>query len=227
MKLHWLLFDIDNTLLDFNGAIKNSFWKSFESYDLECNDEFFAIYKKINHKAWTDFERGLISAEKLQYRRWALLFEKIGVTHVDAKEFSINILNNLVTCSYAYDGVIEMLQKLRPHFKMSMVTNGLKEVQRARIEKLNMSHFFDSIIVSDDIGVSKPDARFFDYAYKSIDFAPDKSECMVIGDNPVSDIQGAIDFGFRTCWVRDHWSHHASVKPDFIVNSVVDILGHL
>ena len=227
MKLSWLLFDADNTLLDFTSASKASLWQSFQDFDVECNAEIYSIYKKINASVWAEFEKGKISAIELRKKRFADLFDVIGKSDLEPSEFSKAYLDNLVIKSEAYEGVVELLQSLQKKYRISLVTNGLKEVQRPRLSKLNLNQYFESIIVSDEIGSAKPDREFFEHTFLSIPNPPEKSEVMIIGDNPVSDIQGGIDFGIRTCLVTNGVKKGAEVQSDLVVEKANDLLGIL
>jgi len=227
MKLSWLLFDADNTLLDFTSASRASLWQSFEDFDLACNAEIYSIYKKINASVWSEFEKGQITAIELRKKRFADLFDVLGRTDLEPSEFSKTYLDNLVLKSEAYDGVIELLQALKSTYRISLVTNGLKEVQRPRLSRLGLNDFFESIIVSDEIGSAKPDREFFEYTFRSIPDPPDKSEVMIIGDNPISDIQGGKNFGIRTCLVTNGIENDTEVQSDLVVNKVNDLIDVL
>ncbi len=222
-RFKWLLFDFDNTLVDFSAASKQSLWLTFEEHERACNERIYKTYQKINHQIWTDFEHGKISAERLRAKRFEDLFAALNENEMDAAYFGERYLGNLVVASNAYDGVLDLLETLkRKGYMMSIVTNGLKEVQRPRLAKMNMTHFFDSIIVSDEIGVKKPESAFFDYAYQSIASPPDKSDILMIGDSLHSDIRGGRDFGLKTCWNSHGKTNDTAVIPDYIIS---DVLG--
>ena len=223
MKLSWLLFDLDNTLLDFAAASKASLWKSFEDSNVECSEDIYGTYKKINGKIWGEFERGEISARDLRTKRFFRLFQDMGDLNLNPSDFSKRYLENLVSESKAYNGVPKLLADLSKEYRISVVTNGLKEVQRARLDKLNLNQYFDSIIVSDEIGVAKPDFAFFEFAFHSLPNPPPKSEIMIIGDNPISDIQGGKDFGINTCLVTNGMKKNAQINSDLTIEKVGEL----
>jgi len=86
-----------------------------------------------------------------------------------------------------------------------------------------MEHIFESIIVSDEIGVAKPDIRFFEHSYGTISNPPPKEEVLVIGDNLKSDIQGGINFGVDTCWLSHNNPNNSAINPTFTVNNLQDL----
>jgi FMN phosphatase YigB (HAD superfamily) len=86
-----------------------------------------------------------------------------------------------------------------------------------------MIDLFDSIIVSDEIGVAKPDVQFFEHTYKTIPNPPDKSKIIVIGDNLMSDILGGQNFGVDTCWISHKKENRSNIIPPYSIDSVFDI----
>jgi len=222
-KYKWLLFDADNTFLDFASASKKSLFTTCSDYDLECGEDIYKTYKTENAKVWESFERKEITALELRSLRFAKFFSAINIDGIDPFEFNAQYLLNLIDVSEAYEGAIKFLEDLAPHYTMTVITNGLKEVQRPRLTKLQMNHIFDSIVVSDEIGVAKPDIKFFEYSYKTIPNPPQKSEVLVIGDNLKSDIVGGINFGVDTCWISHNKQNTSPIKPTFTIDKLFDL----
>ncbi len=224
MQIQRLLFDADNTLIDFSNASKAAFWQTFEDYGHTCTDDIHATYQPINHQVWTDFEQGKITAKRLRVKRFADLFEAIDLSPALPEDFSKRYLENLIIKSESYDGVKEMLDGLHSYYHMSIITNGLREVQRPRLRKLDMTHYFDSIIVSDEIGIAKPDERYFEIAFHSIDNPPPRENTLVIGDNLKSDILGGIRYGLKTCWLNASGkANDTDIKPDYEIQNILEL----
>jgi YjjG family noncanonical pyrimidine nucleotidase len=221
-KYEWLLFDVDNTLLDFSKASKESFFKSFEDYGMECSDELYKKYKVENTKVWVAFENKEIDTDTLKRIRFKGFFDLQGI-EIDPFEFNTAYVDNLVAVSEVYPGAVELIKKLSQKYKVSIITNGLKEAQRPRLAHVGMIDLFDSIIVSDEIGVAKPDVQFFEHTYKTIPNPPDKSKIIVIGDNLMSDILGGQNFGVDTCWISHKKENRSNIIPPYSIDSVFDI----
>ncbi|MBC6995990.1 YjjG family noncanonical pyrimidine nucleotidase [Neolewinella lacunae] len=196
----WLLFDADNTLWDFDAAEASALERTLRERDIDWSDEVLGEYREINHRAWADYERGLLPKEQLRTIRFERLLERYQLDH-PAEELSFNYRTYLSQSTHLLEGAYELLTTLRPHYRLGMVTNGLREVQRSRLLNTGLDHFFEFVAISDEIGVGKPQAAFFDYAYAQMD-GVDKSAVLVIGDNPVADVRGALDYGFHACWLR-------------------------
>jgi YjjG family noncanonical pyrimidine nucleotidase len=222
-KYKWLLLDADNTFLDFTSASKQSLFTTCIDYNLHCDENIYKTYKIENAKVWESFENNEITALELRSLRFEKFFSAINIDGIDPSEFNALFLQNLVEVSEAFEGAIEFLENLMSQYTMSVITNGLKEVQRPRISKLKMNHIFESIIVSDEIGVAKPDIKFFEHSYNSISNPPPKSEILVIGDNLKSDIQGGINFGVDTCWISHNQPNQSSIKPTHTIESLFEL----
>ena len=223
MKFTWLLFDADNTLLDFTKA-------SIDAFELVCKDFLidytpvtFQTYQTLNHGVWKEFEKQQITAVDLRTKRMSLFLNAIGKTNIDPDIFSDRYMEHVVTASEMYDGVEELLKGLQKDYTLSIVTNGLKEAQRPRLRKLNLMSYFDSVVVSDEIGTAKPAIEFFEYAYQSIPNPPPKAELLMIGDSLNSDIKGGNNFGIATCWLSRGKELTGDVRPDYIIEDVFEL----
>lgn len=84
-----------------------------------------------------------------------------------------------------------------------MVTNGLTKVQEKRICKSILADYFESIIISESVHISKPDPGIFDYALKEISYTG-KDRVLMIGDSLTSDMKGGNNAGLATCWYNPH-----------------------
>jgi len=222
-KYKWLLFDLDNTLLDFSSASKIALWKTFEDYDLTCNEEIYKIYKKENAKVWISFENKEIDTLTLRKIRFAGFFEVMGIKDIDPFVFNARYLEHIVLASETYDGVPQLIKDLKTDYQLGIITNGLKEVQRPRLQKVNMIDEFQSIVVSDEIGVAKPDVKFFEHTYTTLSDQPQKSEILVIGDNLMSDVLGGHRYEVDTCWISHGKENTTDVKPVHQINTVLEL----
>lgn len=200
-KYEWLLFDADNTLWDFSAAEASALERTLIKRDIEWSAEVLAEYKIINHRAWSDYEAGTLPKSQLRTIRFQRLLDLYRLDH-PAEALSFDYRTYLAESTHMMDGARGLLQTLCPHYRMGLVTNGLKEVQRPRLANTGIGEFFDFIVISDEIGAAKPHAAFFDHAYERME-AVDKTGVLMIGDNPNADIGGALAYGFDACWLRN------------------------
>lgn len=199
MKYPIILFDADDTLFDFKKASLHAFARTIEHFKIPKTDGLYSLYKAINKEVWESFERKEINAEELRPLRFERFLHDIHEER-DPVEMSQFYLEKLSQSDQLLDEARPLVEGLLSDgHRLALITNGLKEVQRPRIAKAKMGGYFEAIIVSDEIGVAKPDARFFEHAFGKIG-RPEKGQVVVVGDSLSSDIQGGNNFGVSTCW---------------------------
>lgn len=199
-RYDWLLFDADNTIWDFDAAEAHALERTLVERDIAWSTEVLSTYQLINRAAWDDYEKGRLPKEQLRDIRFQRLLDHYRHDH-PAEELSLSYRNYLAASHHLLDGALEVLERLGRTHRLGLVTNGLTEVQRPRLANTGIEPYFAFIAISDELGVAKPDAAFFDYAYEQMG-SPDRERVLVIGDNPNADVRGALDYGFDACWLR-------------------------
>jgi len=223
-KYEWLLFDNDNTLMDFHSASHSAFHGSMQEMGLSDHEIDYAEYNVHNHIVWSEFESGHIDAITLRPKRFQLYFDAVGHTTADPTEANAAYLNHLIKHPHMMNDAYNLLDMVKPHYKLGLITNGLKEVQRPRLRAANIYHYFDAIVVSDEIGHAKPQKGYFDHVVSQMDTA-DLDRAIVIGDSLNSDIKGALDYGLDCVWLNLHQKSAGPLRPTYEVNSVKEIMG--
>ncbi len=198
MRYTWLFFDADGTLFDYDKAEEKALSASFAEMGLPFREEYGPLYRQFNAQVWKDFEAGRTTAERLRVERFEQLLAAAGL-RADAEEFSRRYLPNLARGSDLMPGADEVLRALRPHYHFALITNGLKDVQRPRLERSGIAGLFEQVAISEELGVVKPDPAYFEAVFARIG-GLDKAQALVIGDGLTSDIQGAINYGLDACW---------------------------
>jgi HAD superfamily hydrolase (TIGR01549 family) len=102
-----------------------------------------------------------------------------------------------------YPGAKQVLERIAPVAALGLVTNGLSAVQRARIDRLELAQYFQAIVISAEVGTSKPGTEIFDLAFDQL-ANPPKESALMVGDSLSSDIQGGVNYGIATCWYNPH-----------------------
>lgn len=222
----WLLFDVDNTLFDFNLAEQKSLEATFLANQLPFAPEFLPIYKSINKRLWQAFEQGKMSANEINTVRFAQLLDQVGFS-ADAHQFSQIYASQLARCTDLLHGAQELLDTLASNYQMGLVTNGLKEIQRPRLRRSPLLSYFNPIIISGEVGVQKPDAGIFDLAFAGMN-KPDKSTVLMIGDSLSSDMQGGINYGMDTCWFNpENRPNQHDLPITYEIHHLADLLNIL
>jgi putative hydrolase of the HAD superfamily len=199
-KYRHLLFDLDHTLWDFHTNSADTLQELFDEFKLSNHfpdfDTFHSVYEEHNLKLWSKYRDGLITKKDLNFERFNYPLTTVGIDNPSiAVKFAEEYLRRSPLKKLLMPGAIEILEYLKPKYKMHIITNGFLEVQNRKLEVSGLSSFFDKIFISEIIGVQKPDSRFFEYVIKNLDVS--KKDCIVIGDSYEADILGAQNFGLH------------------------------
>ena len=198
MAYSWLFFDADDTLFDYPRAEGYALQTTFAALGLPTSPAMLADYQRFNLETWHELESGQISALELRTARFARLFAHQGL-QVDVDACSRLYLENLARSAFLIAGATELLAALTPHYCMGLITNGLPEVQRPRLAGSGLASYFQFVTISEEIGVAKPDPRFFATAMAQAG-SPNPRSVLVIGDSLSSDIRGGVQAGLDTLW---------------------------
>ena len=193
-----LLFDADRTLLDFDKSELVALQQVFEEYKIEFDEKLHCTYNKINHHLWDRHELGLISREKLIYKRFEDLFVQENLK-IDSVEFEDLYQFLLSEQAYLIDGAFELIKDLSEKYSIYVVTNGVRDTQMKRLVSTGISKYVKDIFISDEIGYQKPSKEYFDIVFSRIHNF-EKRRTIIIGDSLTSDIQGGNNAGVDTCW---------------------------
>lgn len=118
-----ILFDLDDTLLDFQKALEKSLVKTLIYYDIEPTESVFVMYKEISSKLYKDYEKGLISASDRRDMRYKLLFDKLNVDY-SPSEATDYYNKQLSIGHYFVDGAEEVLKQLYGKYRLYIASNG-------------------------------------------------------------------------------------------------------
>jgi putative hydrolase of the HAD superfamily len=219
MKYEVIIFDADETLFDFKKSEREAFKNTMLEFDIKYDESYhLKIYQEINTVIWKEFEQGFITQEKLKVERFKRLSDNLKVSF-DETNFAKSYMKYLADASFLYDDSIDLVESLNKYYKLSIVTNGLTSVQDSRIRKSIISKYFEDIVISEEILISKPSPKIFEHALKNIKHA-DKGKVLVVGDSLTSDIQGGINFGIDTCWYNPNKIiNETSIKPTYEISN--------
>ena len=194
----WLLFDLDNTLFDYDRAEREALKSTFAEIGRPVHAELHRQYRQINGELWQAFEQGGVTQDVIKVQRFARLLDAAGI-EADPAALSKRYLIHLSRGDFLIDEAEEVVRSLHGRYQMLLITNGLKEVQRPRIARSALAPYFDDIVISEEVGAAKPDGRIFDVAFEMMG-RPAKGEVLMIGDSLSSDIAGGRAYGIDTCW---------------------------
>ncbi len=220
-KYDIVLFDADETLLDFKRAEREALEATLLDFSIPSSEEIIEIYSKINLSFWKKLERGEIDKASLKTERFREFCETLGFSCNPVK-MAVAYIKNLSEQAYVFDGAEEICKSLSKTCRLYIVTNGIKSVQTKRFDKSGLKPYFKDCFISEDMGFEKPDRRYFEaVAAKIPDF--DASRTLIIGDSLTSDIAGGINFNIDTCWYNPKGLFGEGMT--YMVNSLSQIEG--
>lgn len=198
MQYDWILFDADETLFHFDAyrGIK----LMLERKGISLTDEAFHAYEQVNKPLWIAYQNGDITANELKCHRFASWAEQLNTTPMDLNRSYMQAMGDI--CSLL-PGAQNLVDALKGKVKMGIITNGFTDLQSLRLERTGLAPHFEQVIISEEVGIAKPDARIFAHALEQMG-NPDKKKVLMVGDNPQSDILGGLNIGIDTCWLNRH-----------------------
>ena len=221
-KYQTLLFDVDDTLLDFSAAEALALNLLFESQNISPTKEMEESYKKINQRLWSLFEEGKISRDEVINTRFSLLFKEMDQL-VDGVLLEKNYRGYLEEGHQLINGAFELVSALQNHYELYIVTNGVSKTQDRRLRDSGLHPLFKEIFVSEDTGFQKPMKGFFDHVFDRIpNFSPEQA--LIIGDSLSSDIKGGQLAGLDTGWFNPNAkSNNTGILPTYEIQDLNEL----
>lgn len=195
-----LLLDIDNTLLDFNAAEHKALLEMLQHFDFPTDNETQDTYIRINAEMWESLNKGKIRREKLLVERFNRFLKAIG-REGNPAEINKYYLNQLGTHADMIPGAEIFLRECAEVATLVAVSNGAEKVQINRLKMSGIGNFFDDVLISEHLGVEKPNPKIFQMALRKMGIE-NPAKVLVVGDSLSADIQGGINAGLDTCWVN-------------------------
>ncbi|MBO7240771.1 MAG: YjjG family noncanonical pyrimidine nucleotidase [Bacteroidaceae bacterium] len=225
-KYRNLFIDLDDTVYDFSAASRESFLETYEQLHYErffdSFEHYMSIYEPYNLELWRIYGEGKITKEELNRRRYSHPLEIVGVHDQQlADTFCREALGRIPTKGNLVPGAIELLEYLRPKYRMYILSNGFKELQSRKMQTAGIDKYFDAVILSEDIGVNKPDRRLYEHALDTTSSKPEES--LMIGDMFDTDIVGAANSGIDSIYFNPKGKTGHPFAPTYEVKKLLDI----
>lgn len=214
MKVRQLFFDLDRTLWDFETNSRFALQYLYD--DLKLGDtidhfmHFHHTYIRINADLWNQYGNGKLTKEELRDNRFKKTLEHHGIHDNDlAKKMSDGYIELSPQQTALFPGAIEMLDELKAEdYRLHIITNGFKEVQHIKLSKSGISDYFDMVLCSEEIGVTKPHREIFQEAQRITEC--NTEHAIMIGDDFKADIIGALNAG----WTAIHFDPEVKFKKE-------------
>lgn len=220
----YILFDADDTLLDFEKDEHDAFFALLKENGLPFDEKLYDIYTSHNLSLWKMYERGEIDKKYIMDHRFGDLVSD-GILSGNGSELNDRYCFHLSEGGAKMknaDSVCETL--IEKGYKLCIVTNGIKFIQDKRFKKAELSKYFQHFFISECIGYQKPKKEYFDFVFDKLGEA-DRSKYLIVGDSLSSDISGGKNAGIDTCWFNvKNVRNDTETVPDYTIYELNELL---
>lgn len=199
-KYTTILWDLDQTILDFDKSMDYALRASFKNLGLSITDEIVSRYAAINDSYWKRLELGEVTKEEVLLGRFRTLFEELKITQYQAEDIADYYQEKLGSVAFFLEDADKVIIRLKEAgYKQYILTNGVNRTQAHKIQISGLDQLMDGVFVSELIGYPKPMKEYYDVCFSHLK-GISRSECLIIGDSLTSDMRGANNAGVAACW---------------------------
>ena len=205
-----IFFDLDHTLWDFDKNAEetlNELYHSYKLSDLGLNSAtvFIETYTQNNHQLWADYHVGKITKEALRETRFKKTFLDLGLSpELIPLQFEDDYVNICPTKTNLFPHTHETLTYLQDKYQLHLISNGFKESTEYKVKNTLLTPYFKNVIISEVVGINKPDKAIFQYAVDKANATA--SQSLMIGDSIEADIRGALNFGMDAIYFNPNFT---------------------
>lgn len=223
MKYNIILFDADNTILDFDKAEFQALCRAFGEHGIQVDDRLVEIYRKNNVALWQQLEQGLVSKDYVLNNRFVNTAKELDLK-CDILTVSRKYEEYLHEGYYVIEGAIDVMQGLIDMgAKLYLVTNGVLTIQNARLKGSGVGKYFQKRFISEEVGYPKPHIEYFNHCFERIENF-DRAKTLIVGDSLTSDIKGGINAGIDSCWYNPkHEQNARGIVPTYEIDNLAKL----
>ena len=196
MRYKAVLFDVDDTLLDFQTGNRNAVNQLMDELGYFDPDRYDQ-YEAINLKCWQALEAGLLTQNQLKLARFVRFFDRYPVPG-DPRRAAERFVELLGQQSILLPHALETVARVAERLPVAIVTNGNTAIQRSRMALSPLKDHVTEVVISEEVGVSKPRPGIFEIALDRLGVKA--GEALMVGDGVNSDIRGANNAFIDACW---------------------------
>ena len=207
-----------------------AFERIYEKYNLKSlgissAHEFHEVYHPLNEQLWVLYRADKITKDELNRTRFLKPLEHYGIHDTDlADHLSEDYVYWSPRIVRLVPGTMELLEYLKPKYHLHLITNGFQEVQHTKLSGSGLEPYFETLTVSEEVGVKKPNPEIFHYALRKAGAKAEDS--LMIGDEMAVDIDGARAAGMDTLLFHPT-EDRVEGECTYEVRSLMEIIGLL
>ena len=183
-------------------------------------DEVGDTYREINRQLWVYLDRGEITRERLYVKRFERLFE-VYPFFESPEQVAPWFLDRLAQAHDPQEGAAHLLSRLKDAgVRVFTASNDIGEVMNGRVEMAGLSGYLTGRFAADDVGAMKPSRQYFDTVFCRSG-ETDLSRTLMVGDNPVTDVNGAVDYGMTGALFGARWQEQS--KATYVARTMREL----
>lgn len=222
-----VIFDLDNTLLNYSISERESMKRTVEEHEISQEeafiwDDFWGCFQRVNMQYWNDRNKaGHHILEVLEYSFRDTLSE-LKLDHSASQVLAGRYWDTFCHTCHFEEFAQDLLSTLHKNYKLAIISNGIGEAQRSRLAAGEIDHYFDELIISDEVGYWKPDREIFETALNQLNI--NHAEALFIGDSLLDDYNGSVNAGIDFCFYnRKGLSLDKGIRPAFTIESLQEV----
>ena len=212
---HNLLFDLDQTLLDFHASEYKALGIVLRKNGLPFDDDIYRDFKAINKALWLQLEKGAVTRTGLFTKRFRDIFRRCGADPDALDPLAVNddFIRTMSVNGVLMDGALDFVKRVKggiPDARIYIASNGATINAKGRIASTGLDRYIDRLFISEDMGVAKPAAAFFDICLEAV--GEPRESCIMVGDSLTSDMLGAQNASLTSVWFMPSGDVEKSMK---------------
>ena len=230
MSKNTLLFDLDNTLTDYDYTNKYAIKQIYKEIGRDMSDDDYKEFSRFENNYWSHFEHSNQSVDnhglsRIDYVRSNLYQEFFGYDLISL-EFALHLMyvyiNNLGVVNKVFEDVPDTIEYLYDKYDLYIASNGPEEAQIRKLKGVDLLKYFKGVVSSENALYSKPKKEFYDYIFSK--YGLDVYRCAFIGDSLKTDILGANNYNMYSIWYnRNHIVNDTNIRPDIEINNMQEL----
>jgi putative hydrolase of the HAD superfamily len=224
----FIYFDLDDTLLNHKKAEQNGLadvHKHFDVFDSISLESLVDTYHHINKGLWEEYGRGEIDRHILHRRRFEETFQGLGIDGGLYEEAGKVYMSYYRNHWEWITGAKEAYHKIASVYKVGIITNGFAETQWMKIDQFGFRDTARHIVISEEVGVMKPQPKIFDHSTELVGVERDK--ILYVGDSITSDVKGGLKAGWKVAWFKSDPTEFEATLPDLVFDDFEKLMSAL
>jgi 2-haloacid dehalogenase len=227
MNYKAIIFDLDNTLLNYSVSELRSMQRTVQEHGLFYNelfswDNFWSLFSKTNINYWNERNKSGYNISQILEFSFQDTLKQLKLDHSESKKLANLYWNTFCSACDFEEYATDILSDLHGSYKLAIISNGIGEAQRGRLAAGGIDHYFDTLVISDEVGCWKPDKEIFVEALKRLNV--NHTEALFVGDSLNDDYFGALNAGIDFCYYNRKGNPIGNiVRPKYMIESLKKI----